>query len=312
MTRGLRIAARSTAALIAKGAGESGEAGGSAVGDAAALTAKLGEMCAYDEPMGKISRYFVERYGVNPEATVLAGTGDNPATLLGCGDGALISLGTSYTVCGPMTQVVPSEDDSYNVFGYRPGYAMALTVITNGGKLHDQFCSRYAGGDWGRYAELAGTEDLDGDSEPLMLPYLSDESVPVAPAGIVRDGVSEDDPAGNVRSLHFSQVASMRLHSRHLSDVERLCIVGGGYRNTLMRQALADAFQAETYTIDNADMAAPFGCAVSAARYALGMSYPEAAERFVRASSEGRCRPTPERGEQYRKLVARYAELERR
>ncbi len=274
------------------------------------LAAKLGQLCAYDEPLGRISAYFARRYGVNPQTMVLAGTGDNPATLLGCGDGALISLGTSYTVCGPVEHVAPSEDDSYNVFGYRPGYAMALTVITNGGKLHDQFCAWFAAGDWERYAELAGTAELSGNTEPLMLPYLSDESVPVAPAGIVRDGFSGGEARANVRALHLAQVASMRLHSRHLSDVSRLCIVGGGYRNALMRQALADAFQAETYTIDNADVAAPFGCAVSAARYALGIQYSEAANRFVRVAAEGRCRPFPERAAQYESLLYRYAELE--
>ncbi len=310
-------AVRATATLIAQGgrqlrSASAGDDENVLASYVTGLAARLGKMCAYDQPVGRVSPYFVIRYGVNPEAVVLAGTGDNPATLLGCGDGALISLGTSYTVCGPMDEVVPSKDDSYNVFGYRPGYAMALTVITNGGKLHDQFCSRYADGDWSRYAELAGTAELSVNAEPLMLPYLSDESVPVAPAGIVRHQFGEDESEANVRALHLSQVAAMRLHSRHLSNVARLCVVGGGYRNVLMRQALADAFQAETYTIDNADMAAPFGCAVSAARYALGITYAEATERFVRVSSAGRCRPATERGRQYRDLIARYAELEQK
>lgn len=276
------------------------------------LTRQVGRMVEYDAPVGTISSYFVEKYGLSPDTVVLAGTGDNPATLLGCGDGALVSLGSSYTVCGPMTDVKPENGASYNMFGYRPGYAMALAVITNGGKLHRQFCELYARGDWKRYAELAGPINLDPAQEPLMLPYLSDESLPVAPAGIVRDGFEENDPTANVRALHVSQVASLRLHSRHLSGVSRLCVVGGGSANPVLRQSLADAFGVPTYTITNADFAAPYGAATSAARYALGISYEQASERFVKAAPDSECTPDPERVAAYESIVSRYAALEAR
>ena len=49
-----------------------------------------------------------------------------------------------------------------------------------------------------------------------------------------------------------------------------------------MMQWIADAFGAETYTIENFAVAAPLGCAVSAAVKALNISYEEAAEKFVR------------------------------
>ncbi|TVQ28197.1 MAG: hypothetical protein EA383_01140 [Spirochaetaceae bacterium] len=274
------------------------------------LGGQLGRMVAYDRPIGPVSSYFVEKYGLAPDATVLAGTGDNPATLLGCGDGALVSLGSSYTVCGPMDEVHPENGASYNIFGYRPGLAMALAVITNGGKLHRQFCDTYAGGDWERYADLAGGSIQVPEEEPLMLPYLSDESVPVAKAGIVRDGFAESDAQANVRALHISQVASLRLHSRHLSDVTRLCVVGGGASNRFIRQALADAFGAITYTITNAEFAAPYGAAMSAARYALGAGYEEVSERFVKSDPGSECHPSPENVELFDKIIARYAKLE--
>ncbi len=278
--------------------------------EAAELEAKVGGMVPYDTVVGTVAPYFARRYGVPEDAIVLAGTGDNPATLLGCGDGALVSLGTSYTVCGPMARIEPARDDSYNVFGYRPGLAMALSVITNGGKVHEQFRTEYAGGDWTRYAELAGTIEELSAEEPLLLPYLSDESVPLAPAGIVRHGLEEHDPAANVRALHVSQVASLKLHSRHLSDVDRLCVVGGGAANRLMRELIADAFGAQVYSIAYADVAAPFGCAVSGARAALGISYEAAVERFVRFSDEPPADPDPERSERFARIVERYAELE--
>lgn len=274
------------------------------------LNGQIGRMVAYDKPIGLVSSYFVEKYGLSPDTAVLAGTGDNPATLLGCGDGALISLGSSYTVCGPMTEIHPENDVSFNVFGYRPGLAMALAVITNGGKLHQQFCDLYAAGDWGRYAELAGSVEIDPDKEVLMLPYLSDESVPVARAGIVRDGFNDSDGATNVRALHVSQVASLRLHSRHLAGVSRLCVVGGGASNRFMRQALADAFGVPTYTITNAGFAAPYGAAMSAARHVLDRPYEEITERFVKTDPESECQPTSRQIAAFEHIVSRYASLE--
>lgn len=49
---------------------------------------------------GKVSRYFVERYGFNPECEIAAFTGDNPATILALPlqpSDAIVSLGTSTT-----------------------------------------------------------------------------------------------------------------------------------------------------------------------------------------------------------------------
>lgn len=272
------------------------------------LRSQIGEMVAYDTPVGTVSPYFVRRYGVSGDAVVLAATGDNPATLLGVGDGALVSMGSSYTVCGPMREVTPSPDGNYNVFGYRPGYAMALTVITNGGKLHREFCDRYARGDWSAYAELTGPREISPDEEPIMLPYLTDESVPVAPAGIVREGFEEGEAAANVRALHLSQVASMRLHSSHLSDVDRVNVVGGGAVNAFLRQAIADAFGATVTVAEHAESAAPFGCALSAARFALDCSYEEVVRRFAGGTEE--TRPDPSATAAWDRLVERFERLE--
>ncbi len=325
------------------------------------LTEKLGLMDHYDAAVGPIAPYFASKYGVNPAAMVLAGTGDNPATLLGCGGQVVISLGSSYTVNGVMAEVAPSPTGEYNVFGYAQESAMALSVITNGGKLHDEFRDRYAGGSWEEYARLAAGERRDaaagrprgpstGDreagtsdraaansraagasdpgqgagsrdaanpraadvtaDEPLMLPYRYAESVPVAPAGIVRDGFGEDDAAANVRALHLSQALSLRLHSSHLEEVGELAVVGGGSRNAVFRQMITDLFGVPTYRIRNADSAAPLGCAISAARWAEGLSYAEAANRYVQREPHSEVHPEPSRRDAYDALLERYRALE--
>ena len=282
------------------------------------LVDKLGCMDHYDTPAGGINSYFVQKYGVASTAKVLIGTGDNPATLLGCGGRMVISLGSSYTVNGVMRTIVPSADEAYNVFGFTRGNAMALSVFTNGGKVHETFLNRYLNlpqnqkpkkSDWVSYAGETGSLLLSPD-EKLMLPYLFEESVPLRTQGLIRDGFSEDEARVNIRALHLSQILTMKLHSSHLGEADELCVVGGASGNPIMRQWIADAFQSRTYSIDNAESAAPFGCALSGATVALGMSYEEAAERFIRKDDASVCHPIPENQDVMTDLIERYRHLE--
>lgn len=275
------------------------------------LRDKLGGMCRYDDLVGTVGPYFHRRYGINREAVVLAGTGDNPATLLGCGGGVVVSLGSSYTVNGVMERIAPSRDGEYNVFGFTPGRAMALSVQTNGSKLHDHFLKTHLGdAEWGDYARVAGGPELS-ENEPLMLPYLYDESVPLHKAGIIRDGFTKDDSRLNIRALHLSQALSLRLHSDHLGEVRELCIVGGASRNLLLRQWISDVFGVRTFCIRDSDFAAPLGCAISGARHVLGCTYEEAAGRYVRIDNESRIEPIHGNLKIAASLLHRYRELEK-
>jgi xylulokinase len=287
-------------------------------GAEADLPAIIGAMDHYDAPAGKVNRYFSEKYGVNPQATVLSGTGDNPATLLGCGGETVVSLGSSYTVNGVSRTVTPSPRGEYNVFGYTHGTSMALCVITNGTKLHDHFLRRYLLHDeageitpahWDAYVQSGGPFHLAED-EPLMLPYRQAESVPLRPSGIIRQGFDEGDARTNIRALSVSQVLSLRLHSGHLSDPASICVVGGGAKNPFLMQLIADIFQAEAYNIPHAAFAAPLGCAVSAARHVLELSYEEAARRYLQKDDTSARLPNPGVLSTVTRLLDRYRLLE--
>jgi xylulokinase len=282
------------------------------------LRSKLGQMVHYDAVLGPVAPYFVRRYGVNPRAVVLAGTGDNPATLLGCGGQAVVSLGSSYTVNGQMRKIVPSASGEYNVFGYTPGSAMALTVFTNGAKVHEFFLDKYIPKEglesesddrWEAYVSAAGEAVLRED-EPLMLPYLRDESVPLRAAGIVRGGFDDQDARVNIRSLHISQVLSLKLHSGHLGRTDAICVVGGAARNRFLRQLIADVFDSNAYKIRHAAFAAGLGCAIGGARAILNISYEEAASRFVQIDGASAAHPVEANRGPVRKLLQRYEALE--
>jgi xylulokinase len=283
------------------------------------LRGRLGEMVDYDTVVGPIAPCFVRRYGVSPRAVVLAGTGDNPATLLGCGGQAVVSLGSSYTVNGQIREIVPSASGEYNVFGYTPGNAMALTVFTNGAKVHEFLLDKYipegaVGSEvddrWEAYVSAAGEAVLPED-ERLMLPYLRDESVPLRPSGIVRDGFDDQDARVNIRSLHVSQVLSLKLHSGHLSRTGTLCVVGGAGRNRFLRQLIADVFDSSTYNIRHAGFAAALGCAISGARAVLDISYEEAASRFVQVDKASSAHPLKANRRPVGALLQRYEAMEK-
>ncbi len=278
-----------------------------------ALDRKLGVMVPYDHPLGTISPYFVDRYGLSPKTKVLAGTGDNPATLLGCGGGTVISLGSSYTVNG-MASLFTAKDQEHNLFGYTPGNTMALTVFTNGAKVHDHFLNSSlkcapSPQSWSRYLGLAGDPPLTPD-ENLLLPYLNPESVPCAPAGII-PGFDARDAGASIRALCLSQVLSLRLHSEHIQHADRICVVGGGAQNSLMMQWLADAFNALTYHIQTPSFAAPMGCAISGARALLGCTYEDVSIKYVRESKGSVWQPIKANVKSMEGLLTRFHELEK-
>jgi len=194
-----------------------------------------------------------------------------------------------------------------------------LTVFTNGAKLHEFFLDKYlpkrtAGSEdedrWEAYVSAAG-EAILRDDEPLMLPYLRNESVPLRPSGIVRDGFDDEDARVNIRSLHVSQVLSLKLHSNHLGRTDALCVVGGAGRNRFLRQLIADVFNSNTYNIRHADFAAALGCAISGARALLNISYEEATGRFVQIDRASSASPLEANRHTVRSLLQRYEALEK-
>lgn len=64
-------------------------------GEHQGLMAKLPNLAEPDSVVGTIARYFVERYGFDPECKIAAGSGDNPQSKV-LVDGELLSLGTSF------------------------------------------------------------------------------------------------------------------------------------------------------------------------------------------------------------------------
>jgi sugar (pentulose or hexulose) kinase len=76
-------------------------------------------------------------------------------------------------------------------------------------------------------------------------------------------------------------------------------------------QWFADAFNAETCTMISPEVAAPLGCAISAAVKILDISYEEAAKIYVKKDLASIKRPIPENVKTMKGLLKRYNELEK-
>jgi sugar (pentulose or hexulose) kinase len=269
------------------------------------LQTKLGRMLHYDTRVGCVSPYIVKRFHGFPEARVLAGTGDNPAYLLGF----FLSAGTSWTLNGELPDVAVSNGED-NIFGCKPGRVMSLVCFTNGGRLHREFMDQYAGGSWESYHELGM------QAEPwkhLMLPYRYAESVPRRPAGIVREqGLDDKNPAANIRALYDSMVASARIHSGHMQLPDTIWITAGGGKSPLLRQAVADAFGRKTKALLHSEHAAVLGNCMAGAADVLNISYTDAVREFAKELPGAVAEPDKDPARQHRvaEALERYRRLE--
>ncbi|KAK6459329.1 D-xylulokinase [Scheffersomyces xylosifermentans] len=130
-----------------------------------ALREKLGKVRPISyESEGKISPYFVDRYGFNPECQVYSFTGDNLATIISlplAPNDALISLGTSTTVLIITKNYNPSSQ--YHLFKHptMPDHYMGMICYCNGSlareKVRDEINEKYNVKDtksWDKFNEI--------------------------------------------------------------------------------------------------------------------------------------------------------------
>jgi sugar (pentulose or hexulose) kinase len=279
-------------------------------GAATGLGEKLNAIAHYDAPLGAVAPYFVGVYGINPEAMILCGTGDNPATLLGSGWKLVVSLGSSHTVNARLR---------YRLHGRGLQRVRIRPRLGHGVERDYQ---RYKGS-WCIPTRLRRRERLRkvrgacrrpacgcGRAPPASL-STGRVSVPLKRAGVVRAGLDEISESAYIRSLRVSQALSLRLHASRVPESESIAVVGGGSRNDALRGFITDAFGARTYRVRNRDFAAPLGCAIAAARYVKDVGYDEAADLFVQVEECSRVDPLQASVNRYEKVLERYTQLER-
>jgi xylulokinase len=233
------------------------------------LTKKLPPLAPSGKVIGPVSPYFVQKYGVNPEAVATAWTGDNPASVLGLGlvkpGQVAISLGTSDTFFGTMQKCQTDENGEGHVFGSPTGDYMTLICFKNGSLAREKIRELYKVADWKKFAELVASTP-PGNNGAILLPWFEPEIVPrINKAGIHRIDLDAKDAAANCRAIFEAQMLSMRLHSQWmLVAPEKILVTGGAANDRALLQVLADVMNCPVLRIEVSKSAA-LGAALQAA-----------------------------------------------
>jgi xylulokinase len=161
----------------------------------AGLRSRLPSLAHPLTPIGGIAAYFSERYGIPPEALVIAGSGDNPQTKV-LATGALLSLGTSFVLMTEGERPHPRANAMYDGLG-RP---FLFGCRTNGALCWESLRVEH-----GREAnDFEASERALADVAPgsvLRILQLQPESFPTSPKlHVGRMKSFEEDYAGVVDS----------------------------------------------------------------------------------------------------------------
>ncbi len=233
------------------------------------LREKLPNLANSYDVIGKISPYFVKKYGFNPNTLIVAWSGDNPNSLIGLGliekGKAAISLGTSDTYFGYMKDLNLDFSGEGHVFGAPTGDYMSLICYKNGSlareKLKESFHLN-----WDQFSQ-ALTKTPPGNYGKIILPFFFPEIVPlVLEPKVYRFELEEKDIEGNVRAIIESRFLSMRLHSRWLGEKPKLIYAtGGASANEEILKIAANIFNADVIQFEVTNSAA-LGAALRSAK----------------------------------------------
>jgi len=286
---------------------------------AAGLAERLFQPVPSATVFARLSSYWTLRHGF-PHAKLVAWTGDNPSSLVGVGvvtpGATAISLGTSDTLFGPLSQPTHDPSGAAHVFASPTGAFMSLVCFRNGSLAREHVRDVY-GLDWSGFSD-ALRRSPPGNGGALMLPWVEPEiTPPILTPGLRRSGLDEGDAAANVRAVVEGQMLSMAVHSSWATPrVTKIHATGGAARNSEILQVMADVFDAPVHRSEVSNSAC-LGAALRAAHADAAAegrapSWEEVVGGLADPSPEPVARPRADAVEVYRRLRSAYATFEER
>jgi xylulokinase len=280
------------------------------------LSSKLPTIAPSSSIAGTLSSYWQARHGL-PPARVVTWSGDNPCSLIGVGlvrEGRIaISLGTSDTIFGLMTEPRVNREGIGHVFGSPTGEYMGLTCFSNGSLARERVRDAF-GMSWTDFSR-ALDETAPGNGGRVLIPWFAPEITPaVTTPGVHRYRLAAGDGAANVRAVVEAQQMAMAIHSRWMGvAVDTILATGGAAANPQILQVMADVFGANVVRSQVANSAA-LGAALRAWHGdALASDAPlswDAVVAGLAQPAQTRIVPSAERHELYRELIPIYEQCE--
>lgn len=269
--------------------------------------------------LGRLSPYFVERYGFDPGCMILPFSGDNPCSLIGMGlvepGRVALSLGTSDTLFACMDAPRTSDDGEGAVFASPDGTNyMGLLCFLNGSLARDAVRREY-GLDWEGFGQALRSTP-PGNGGALMLPYFAPEIAPKVPLpGVVRENLNAGDAGANVRAVIEAQAMSSQIHSSWMGlEIKSLYVTGGASANPEILQVFANVHNCPVHRFVTTNSAA-LGAALRAScshpnPEVPGGDWKEATAPFTEPVSGSTIEPDPAASSVYARLIPRYRALE--
>lgn len=251
------------------------------------------------EAVGEVSEAGAAWSGLPAGALVSAGGGDNMMSAIGSGatrpGPVVLSLGTSGTVFACADRPVVDPDGLIAPFCDSTGAYLPLLCTMNVTGVTEEVRSAF-GLEHGSLTERASA--VEAGSKGLMwLPYLAGERVPDLPRASgtllgMRHGWL--DPAVLFRAAIEGTTLNLAWGAQRMAglgvSVDAIRVVGGGAKNALWRQIVADVFGAPVVTLEEPESAA-LGGAIQALwtwrrQKESGLGVSEVADGIVRMGDE--------------------------
>lgn len=219
--------------------------------------------------IGKVSPYFVKKYGFNPNCKLYSFTGDNLATILALPllkNDLLVSLGTSTTLLLITDTYKPNENYHIMIHPTNQNLYMNMICYSNGAlprnAIKDQINAKYGISDkhlWDKFNEILDSEEnykaaMDGNigvyfpqgeivpnvDQPVIAKYKFDAKTGELLTQV--EGEDYNELEVNVKGIVESQALSGRVRVHELLKTEdtenkdlkprKLFFVGGSSRNS--------------------------------------------------------------------------------
>jgi len=237
------------------------------------LQAALPELIDAHQSVGTILPAIAEHLGINPNALVSSGGGDNMMGAIGTGiiqPGAItMSLGSSGTVYAYSEVPKVSPDASVATFCSSSGGWLPLICtmnLTNAtGAIRELFNL-----DLEQFNHLVAQSPI-GAEGVSMLPFLNGERVPALPHatgslhGLTLDNLTQANLCrAAVEGTTFGLRYGLDLLRHNGLQSRSICLIGGGSKSAVWRQIVADIMNTPVICTEQSEAAA-LGAAIQAA-----------------------------------------------
>lgn len=252
------------------------------------------------EIAGVIRSEWRERFGFGPDVKVMVGTGDNPAAAISTGcflrKYPVLSLGTSGVLMVPKEKIEFDARGKNILFSFDGKEVSVLVqgVVQSCGNSFSWWTKRILRSD--SFEEDTRGADLQklGESDLLFYPHLTgDKTIYADPylrggfLGIGTETTRTDMTIAVMEGICFA--VRQLAEAMHISDVilEGLRVIGGGSKNNVWMQILADVLNVKVIQLESTAGGAGYGMALTAAANSgADISMEEMIEKTVASGEE--------------------------